>query len=205
MKEFLENDRYVLFTGTPCQVQGLRTFLGKDTKKLLLCEIICHANPSPKILKMYIKNHEIISGQKVKDVHFRNKNKNMNNRPSCHNCQFVNENRKADFTIGDFWGVEKILPGFNDNKGISLLTVNSEKAEQVFNKIKNDIEYKEVDLKLAFKYNHNSNLPMNKKRTKFFLSVANGEINENNIISYLKHYTKIPFYKKVLRKIKNIL
>ena len=131
VKEFLENDCYVLFTGTPCQIQGLKSYLGEDNEKLILCEIICHANPSPKVLKMYIKNHENLEKKKVKTIYFRSKNEKMNNnayiefedgtkkkiqeyitafsgnqlinRPSCYNCQFVDENRKADFTIGDFW------------------------------------------------------------------------------------------------------
>ena len=233
VKKFLSEDRYVLFTGTPCQVQGLRNYLGKDSEKLILCEIICHANPSPKVLKMYIKNHENISKQKVKQIYFRSKNKEMDNsayiefedgtkkkiqeyitafsgnqlinRPSCYQCQFVDENRKADFTIGDLWGIERILPEFNDNKGISLLTVNTEKAEKIFDKIKDMLDYKEVNLKEAFRYNHHSNLSKNKHRDKFFLDISNGKINENNIIKYLQKYTKKSIYRKVLNKAKRIL
>ena len=233
VKEYLENNRYVLFTGTPCQIQGLRSYLGKDNEKLIICEIICHANPSPKILKMYIKNHENIENKKVKTIYFRSKNKEMNNsayiefedgtkkkiqeyitafsgnqlinRPSCYNCQFVDENRKADFTIGDFWGIEKVLPDFYDDKGISLLTVNTKKAEKIFDEIKQNMEYQKTDLKLAFKYNHYSNLPINKNRFKFFMKIHNGEINENNIIENLKKYTKRPLYKKVFEKTKKMI
>ena len=80
-KEFLEDDRYVLFTGTPCEVQGLRTFLNKDYEKLVLCEIICHSNPSPKVLEMYIKNTEKNYGKRAKSIFFRSKNTEMNNGP----------------------------------------------------------------------------------------------------------------------------
>lgn len=233
VKAFLEDNRYVLFTGTPCQIQGLRSYLGRDNEKLILCEIICHANPSPKILKMYIKNHENIEKKKVKAIYFRSKNKEMNNsayiefkdgtkkkmqeyitafsgnqlinRPSCYNCQFVDENRKADFTIGDFWGIEKVLPDFNDDKGISLLTVNTKKAEKIFDEIKQHMDYKQTDLNLAFKYNHHSNVPINKSRQNFFEDIINGKINENNIIKKLKSYTGKPIYKKVLTKTKKII
>lgn len=232
VKEFLDNDRCVLFTGTPCQVQGLRSFLRDDNEKLILCEIICHANPSPKVLKMYLNNREKISGKKIKTIHFRSKNPEMNNgaylefedgtkikeslyinafsgeqlisRPSCNNCQFVTENRKADFTIGDFWGIEKVMPEFNDNKGISLLTVNTEKASAIFEKVKDKMNYRETDLKLAFKDNHHSNLPQSKNREKFFAGICSGEINENNIIDYMKKYTKKPIYVKGLNKIKRV-
>ena len=232
VKKFLNQDRYVLFTGTPCQVQGLRNFLGKDSEKLILCEIICHANPSPKVLKMYIKNHENISKQKIKQIYFRSKDKEMNNgayiefedgtkkeiqeyitafsgnqlinRPSCYNCQFVDENRKADFTIGDLWGIEKILPNFKDGKGISLLTVNTEKAEKIFNLIKLNMDFENIDLNLAFKYNHHSNSSPNNKRKKFFINLANGKINDNTIIEKLKKYTKKSMLKKITGKIKRI-
>lgn len=233
VKEFLEKDCYVLFTGTPCQVQGLRSYLGKDNEKLILCEIICHANPSPKILKMYIKNHENVEKKKVKTIYFRSKNKEMNNsayiefedgtkkkiqeyitafsgnqlinRPSCYQCQFVNENRKADFTIGDFWGIEKVLPSFNDSKGISLLTVNTEKAEKIFDEIKDKMEYRETNLHLSFRNNHHYNLPKNKNRDEFFKDLAKGKINENNMIETLKKYTKRPLYRRILGKIKHII
>lgn len=233
VKQFLKDDRYVLFTGTPCQVQGLRSFLGKDNEKLILCEIICHANPSPKVYKMYLKNNELKFGKKVKNIYFRSKNYEMDNsaylefedgskvkdtvyikafsgeqlinRQSCNNCLFVDENRKADFTIGDFWGIKRILPEFDDTKGISLLTVNTEKAEKIFEEIKKDMEYKEVDLNNAFKYNHNSNLPQNKKRDKFFKGISEGKINEKNIIKYMEKYTKRTLYKKIIGKVKNII
>lgn len=58
VKKFLLEGRYVLFTGTPCQCQGLRTYLGKEYDKLYTCEIICHANSSPKIFDLYKKNLE---------------------------------------------------------------------------------------------------------------------------------------------------
>lgn len=230
VKEFLSDGRYVLFSGTPCQVQGLREYLNKkDNDKLILCEIVCHANPSPKVLDLYIKNLEKIHNKKVKKIYFRSKNPDMNNgayveffdgtkaeistyiksftgeqlinRPSCNKCVFVNENRKADFTIGDFWGIDEVIPGFDDKKGISLFTVNTEKANKIFDKIKNKMIYKQVELSSAFKYNHNSNLPPNRKRKKFFDGISTNKINENNIIEYMKKYNKRPLYKKVINKL----
>ncbi|MBR1654225.1 MAG: Coenzyme F420 hydrogenase/dehydrogenase, beta subunit C-terminal domain [Clostridia bacterium] len=231
VKEFLNQDRYVLFTGTPCQNEGLRKFLGKDSNKLILCEIICHANPSPKVFNMYIRNIENKTGKSVKMIYFRSKNAEMNNssyielkdgtkiadklynkafsskqlinRPSCYNCKFVDENRKADFTIGDFWGIENIFPDFNDNKGISLLTVNTSKAEKIFEEIKDKMDYKKVEIKKAFEKNHNSNVPINPHREIFFEKIAAGKINENNIIRYMKKYTRTALYKKVLNRVKN--
>lgn len=233
VKEFLQDERKILFTGTPCQVQGLRTFLGKDYDNLILCEIICHSNPSPKVLEMYIKNMEIKNGKNAKNIFFRSKNPEMNNgayiefedgtkasaelyiraftghklisRPSCSNCQFADENRKADFTIGDFWGIEKVFPEFDDKKGISLLTINTKKASKVFEIIKDKMEYKEADLKKAFSMNHHFNEPTSKNRAPFFEGIKSGTINEKNIISYMEKYTKKPIHRKCINKLKSII
>lgn len=232
VKEFLKNDRYVLFTGTPCQVYGLKKYLNKNYEKLILCEIICHANPSPKLFDMYIKNIEKENNKKVKNMYFRSKEKDMKfgpyiefedgtkkindsfnkafleqliNRPSCNSCQFVTKNRKSDFTIGDFWGADKIFKEFYDNNGISLLTVNSPKAKKIFDEIKTKLEYIETDLDTAFKYNHYKNLKVNKKRKLLFDKIAKKEIDETNIIAYMNKYTKKTFYKRVVTKIKKII
>ena len=53
VKEFLELGKIVLFTGTPCQCQGLRTYLKKDYQNLITCDLICHSNPSPKEPDLY--------------------------------------------------------------------------------------------------------------------------------------------------------
>lgn len=53
-EEFLKEDKYVLFTGTPCQIAGLKLFLKKDYKNLLCVDIVCHGVPSQKIFHRYI-------------------------------------------------------------------------------------------------------------------------------------------------------
>lgn len=54
-------------------------------------------------------------------------------RKSCGNCHFANTKRPSDITIADFWGWEKTDPSFNsDNKGVSLVLLNSEKGRKLF-------------------------------------------------------------------------
>lgn len=54
VKAVLESGRQVLFSGTPCQCSGLKSFLGKDYNNLLLVDLICHGVPSPKVWQTYI-------------------------------------------------------------------------------------------------------------------------------------------------------
>lgn len=74
IKEKLSEDRYVLFTGTPCQVAGLVSYLGKrDTSKLLTADLICHGVPSAMTFKKYINYLEKKYRSKVKRFQFRSK------------------------------------------------------------------------------------------------------------------------------------
>ena len=71
----LEAGRYVLFSGTPCQVGGLRAYLGKDYEKLLLVDLICHGVPSPKVWQHYIAYRSIqdAQGEKPTAINLRSK------------------------------------------------------------------------------------------------------------------------------------
>lgn len=122
-------------------------------------------------------------------------------RPSCHSCQFAYTNRISDFTIGDFWGIEKVIPDIkDDDTGISLITVNTDKGMKIFNEVNNDMVYKEVDKELAFSYNHHNNVPMHKNRQKFF-----DNLDQIPVIENMQKCMKVSIIKKVLRKSKNIV
>ena len=54
VKEALLSDESVIFTGTPCQIAGLKHFLGQDYPKLLCVDLICHGVPSEKVLEAYL-------------------------------------------------------------------------------------------------------------------------------------------------------
>ena len=54
IKEKINKKQYVLFSGTPCQVNALKSFLGKETPYLYLVDLICHGVPSPKVWNQYI-------------------------------------------------------------------------------------------------------------------------------------------------------
>ena len=72
-EKFLKEGTLVLFTGTPCQIQGLRKFLRKDYDNLLTVDIICHGVPSVLMWKKYIDFHEKRAGSKVVKTGFRRK------------------------------------------------------------------------------------------------------------------------------------
>lgn len=91
IREKLENGNAVLFSGCPCQVAGLRSFLGRDYSNLLLVELICHGIPGDRMLQAYIGMQEKKYGAKLKSLEFRNKSKGWHNSSVC--LQF--ENRRV--------------------------------------------------------------------------------------------------------------
>lgn len=172
VKDDLKKGKTVLFSGTPCQTAGLNLFIGRKLRdNLILVDIICHGVSSPNIWYDYLKYIEKKYKYKVVKVNFRDKSrvgwsghvesfifdngkkielsifkdlflKSLMNRSSCSRCFFTNYTRPSDFTLGDYWGWEKISPRFNiDNKGCSLLFVNTNKGLRIFEKIKVKIDY----------------------------------------------------------------
>lgn len=178
VKNLLESNKNVLFSGTPCQISGLKTFLRNDYSNLFTVDIICHGVSSQKIFDSYVKSLEISNGAKLLSFDFRNKCSgwerystkaefdngdifyiSKNNdcylkgyldyslyiRPSCTDCVFKGENRSSDITLGDFWGVERILPNHGD-KGVSAIILNSEKGKQLFEKVKTKLYIHQVEI-----------------------------------------------------------
>ena len=71
VEEFLKSGRKLLFSGTPCQIAGIRSFLGKDDPNLCLVDLVCHGVPSPKVFKKYLR--ENFPGQDFVSTNFRDK------------------------------------------------------------------------------------------------------------------------------------
>lgn len=163
VKHNLDNGKFVLFSGCPCQVDALKSYLGKDYENLLTIDILCHGTPSPLAYKKFLEEVSNNDLKNISSVDFRDKkygwgklikitNKDNSihydyynepflrtftsgliNRPSCYQCPYSNQKRSADITLGDFWGISEIEPEFNDNQGTSLVLINTKKGENLFN------------------------------------------------------------------------
>lgn len=164
----LKRGQQVLFSGTPCQVAGLKTFLQRDYDNLLTIDLICHGVPSPGIWKRYLR--ELADGEPVVYAAFRNKSKgtdtvtldyrtssgrliqetysdspyikgfiqNLFVRPSCFRCRFKGTKRCSDITIGDFWGAKEYHPEMVNPDGVSAMIIHSAKGRQLLEACKNN-------------------------------------------------------------------
>lgn len=146
-----------------------------SNEKLILCDLVCHSNASPGLFKKYITYQGDRFHSKVKEFYFRDKTKYrwidhvekivLENgkvfytdeytnlfytddiRPSCFNCKYTSLHRATDFTIADCWGGEQVYPELVNEKGASLVFVNSDKADRLLGLIKKDMTIKEIDIK----------------------------------------------------------
>ena len=213
IKNYLNQGKLVYFSGTPCQIDGLLCFLCKKYDNL-----ICHGVPSPKVWKHYLKQFSLEKNasilfrdkstgwdsysftikQKNKFTQFSSNNeymkvflKDLCLRPSCYNCHSKSLHRNSDITLADFWGIKDVCPEMYDNKGTSLVFINSKKGKQLFNKIIKDIKYQEVNINEVSKYNPSSfksaNIP--EKRENYMNNIFNNQFDK-----YSKKYTKLSIW-----------
>lgn len=141
-----------------------------DESRLICCDLVCHGVPSPAIWKDYLEYICKKYGKKILVANFRDKEFGWDShcesfvlenrrkkivsrdytdlfyqhimfRPSCHNCPFANVYRPGDLTLADFWGIEKNDESFNDNRGVSLVLVNTEKGMSLFKQAQKAFHY----------------------------------------------------------------
>lgn len=195
VKEFLLEDRAVLFSGTPCQIAGLNKFLDKNktsTEKLLAVDIICHGVPRKDIYIDYINWISKRHRAKPVSLCFRDKRGKWEDycvsidldngerlfntyelrtymrlffskviiSKGCFKCPYSNLNRVSDITIGDFWGIDDVIEGYKKKKGVSLVLVNTDKGQRVFDLLPKD-EFKifEITNDKYLDYQHNLKSP----------------------------------------------
>lgn len=184
----------VLFSGTPCQVAGLKAFLRKAYDNLLLVDLICHGVPSPKVWSDYIEWQLYRNGSKtIEQVSFRdksyrwgshyesffieNKKKTFDinarlfyshnaHRNSCYTCPFTNTEKLSDITIGDYWGIENVKPDFRDEYGVSAILVNSSTGQSIWSKVCEQFDYFECKVEDIMARNPQLSKPVAKPATR---------------------------------------
>ena len=167
-----------------------------STESLYIVDIVCHGVPSPYVWREYLNYIENFNEEKAIAVDIRDKSKlgwaahkesfrfqhhkhttgaytylfyeHIMFRHSCGNCHFTNFTRPSDITLADFWGWQNTDPEFNaDDKGVSLVLVNTSKGEELFNAVKNDIQFIKSDTYKCLQPNLQHPSAINRNREKF--------------------------------------
>ena len=226
VQQDLKDGRRVLFTGTSCQVAGLRKFLGKEYENLLCVDIVCHGVPSALVWDNYLAWQEKRHGSRVTHVDFRNKKKfgwgrhietlQLENgkqvhsevfatmfakrnilRPSCYECPYKQIMHPGDLTIADYWGIEKAAPEFDDDKGVSLVLVNNPTGERYFEQIKKMLQWKETRIEDSMQPALQKPFPKPASRETFWQDFSQKEFDV-----IVKLYGRVKWKQKIRRKIR---
>ena len=228
VKEDLKNGLLVMFSGTPCQTAGLNSYIGSRLRSsLILVDIVCHGVPGPFLWRDYLSYLERKEGNRICYVNFRDKERygwsahketfkfennnkkvsfpflfyqNIMFRRSCEVCPYANLRRPSDITIGDFWGWERIDLSINaDNKGVSLVLVNTEKGKLLFDSIKDCMKAIPAKLKDCLQPNLQHPSEAHPKRIVF-----EKDYERNGFVYVLKHYFKdsrFVCFKRIVKKL----
>lgn len=228
VKELLENGKKVLFTGTPCQVDALKSFLGEDYSGLFTVDLVCHGVPSYDCFKRFLNEISGEYNKKITNVRLRYKspywdycsvridfedgtdyrkytvddpyftlfNIGYSLRESCHTCKYTSSHREGDITLADFWGYQpSCFKMRNYNKGISVLAANSDKGIDLFDKIKNSLNFEAVSLEAAFKTNKSFSEPYaiaKEKLNDFWNDYDNGLSTDKLCKKYVTKPFRLP-------------
>lgn len=227
VKADLIEGKNVLFSGTGCQINGLRAFLDMEYKNLVCIDVICHGVPSPKLWRKYIDHQEKKYG-KIGVVTFRDKKDGWKNfgvrldgsyipkdydifmqmflrdhclRPSCYKCH-AKKDKNADITLADFWGIGDVAPEMDDGLGVSAVITRTDLGDKLFDDVKDRIMWKQVSYDDILKHNPSEYTSVSKppQRDTFFI-----DMDSMSFEKLKNKYIEGPFWKRNVRKVKRAI
>lgn len=122
-------------------------------------------------------------------------------RPSCYECPYATTERKVDITIGDYWGIDRVMPVFYSPQGTSLVLVHTEKGQELFEKIKVNVEWRESNTTDCLQPNLIKPTERSPRREEFWRDYKIGKIKK--VIN--KYGSNQTLWRKVARKVKRIV
>lgn len=175
-KQELQKGRLVCFSGTPCQIQGLKNYLHKEYENLITVDVVCRGVPSPGVWKKY--TDYLKRKGKLSSVRFRDKSlgyqystmevvykdgkierngiesdqwlrmffSGMILRPSCPACNFRSVERCSDFTIWDCFNVSDLTKDLDETKGATRMLIHTERGQEIFNEIRDRFYVVDADV-----------------------------------------------------------
>lgn len=230
-KLYLDQGRKVLFTGTPCQIAGLKSYLGREYEGLLTVDVACHGVPSPGLWNRYVEALGRKYHGNITSVTFRDKARSwmhydfvvanasgrfavqymddpymalflqdMTLRPSCYDCPARSGRSGSDIALADMWNVSALAKEMDDDKGTSLVAVNTGKGAVAVE----GLDKREVQFEAAAAgnggFSEHAEIPQ--RRDEFF----QGYLSAKDIISYMKGFVvQRPLHIRIYRNVRRIL
>lgn len=229
VRRLLNENLRVLFTGTPCQISALRSFLGKDYDNLLTMDFICHGTPSILFYQEHLK--AISNGSEITNVDFRSKSfgwkeyclkidckeksylkaiwedfylynfmKSPILRKCCSDCHYSDGYHQSDITVGDYWQLNKHFPGTDDDKGMSLVIANTPKGKLYAESIQKEMNLKPLkESEFSYVYKKHNSDAYNLQKRKEFMQ-SYIENGYDALSKAWKKNNRIPIFKRKIKK-----
>ena len=218
----------LLFVGMGCQSDGFRKFseIKRIRDRVHIVDIICHGSPSPKLWREYAESIQKKDG-KITYLTFKDKRNGWKSptayvkvngserplkdyvrvfynqcalRPSCYECPYATTERKTDMTIGDFWHIEETIPDFYDPNGNSLFLIHTDRGEELFEKVRDNLDYRLSNTAQCWQANLEAPTQKSKQRDVFW-----NDYQKKGIDFVIKKYGTVPMKTKVKNKLLKIL
>lgn len=235
--QLLDRGIPVLFSGTPCQIDGLLARVGKKNRdKLLTVDFVCHGVPSPGVFASYIDELQKKHGKRVTGYAFRDKRfgwknfaavatfedgsehagtqteepylygflQNLYLRPSCAGCTNLRGTRHvSDITMADLWGAQEICPERDDDTGLSLLLINTQKGRKALEDCASQITTFSASTQGLLRFNPSIEEPakMHEKRAAFFKAFKKNGFDSVHVMKLLQGPGKA---ERILRRIAHL-
>lgn len=231
IEKTIKKDRTVLFVGCPCQVAAMKRYINSDKLITvdLICHGMPSEDVFKEYIrfmekkynsqvkniqfrnkekgwhlssvKIIFDNGKVYSKPIIDDYYMKGFLDGLYLKEACYDCNFKNFNSGSDITLGDFWGAEVEQKEIDDNKGLSVVVVNSNKGEVLFKSINEKIIIKESSIDVCVKYNRNLFYPTRKNENKerFYYDF------KNNPSKAFKKYCYNSTLVKIKRFISNII
>lgn len=260
-RTFLKQGRKVLFSGTSCQIAGLKRFLKTEYENLLTVDVVCHGAPSPMVWEQYLQEikmsdrredrgkNTVLSSSKeipvITGISFRDKNLGWQKysfvvwgesaiggqnsvllsdmhrenrfmqaflsdlilRPSCYVCKAKAGSSGSDITIADYWGVSKFHPEMDDDKGTSLVLVNTKNGGYWTDRVLPQLEYVESDYSYGLAGNPSieKSVKVPKYRKYYWKKFPSCRIRTIDLVKKKKRYDLVARTENYLKRIGRVL
>ncbi len=120
-------------------------------------------------------------------------------RPSCYACRCKKGRSHSDITIGDFWGIGEAMPDFNDDKGVSLVLINTQKGKDLFNRLDMEVRVSSREDATLANGGFKESIKEHPKRELFF-KLYHSEVS---LIKAINTCLYVPIHIRALRLLKH--
>lgn len=196
----LEEGRFVVFSGCPCQVAGLHAFLGTRPENLLTIDLVCHGVPSPGFWEQHVqalcegdfrsasfrtkgyadknrfylevKGRRAAARNPEQDLFFNAFMKGLDYRESCYTCPYASLQRPGDITIGDC-ATSELRKDYYPWEQMSFIMPNTDRGAALWREIAPSFEFCEVDIAREAAMNHQLSAPVERPsaRDSFYVDL----------------------------------